>query len=552
VTNTYGTDTSAPAELIVRDEAFPAPAPDGPAANATGGGADGATSVLVTTAETLRHYATAPAPAVLTIQGNIVLDEPLRVGPDKTLQGFDEDATLSGGLLLDAGAANIIIRGLNISNPAAGGIGIEIDGARDIFITHCALFDCAGGLVRITNASENITISWSEFYRTATNTAATPGLFAGTDGDAYPPHITLHHNTWKNLSTAMPLAVNSRTHLYNNYFSATANGASGTLAAGAEILAEHNTYEAVKTPLVKSATNAWLRAIANTYQGANGNWTEPDEGQGLVFSPDYPYLLQPADAAKTQVLANAGNTAGAASPADGGGGDGDAVTLRISGAAGILPYGAPLAFTSSLSGGPAESYQWRLNNFDLPGATGPAYTEEAGAGPASSGAYVLEARLPDGATAMSNPLRIIAGEAPSITRQPDSSLHSPIYPPLKELAVKEGAATSLYAIAAGHPVLKYQWQKLAGAAYQDIPGAESHTLGLGRVRTEDGGSYRVRVTNDFGEATSAAIALAVSPGDGQAGEKGGGGGATSPACAALLLALLLARRRRHGKLEENF
>jgi pectate lyase len=557
VENGYGSQTSEPAELVVRPAAFPPPAPDGYGAGTTGGGGTGGDggaptpSVLVSTFEELRARAESEDPLVINIRGNIILTEPVYIKSNKTIQGIDENATISGGLVLGGGVDNVIIRGLAISNPAAGGIGVDIDGANNVFITHCALFDCAGGCVRVTNASENVTVSWSKFYYTST--PGGPAMLAGTAGDAYPPHVTLHHNTWENIASGMPLAVASWVHMYNNYFAASSSAASSVAGAGAEILSEYNTYDSIKTPLmvVQNAANAGIRAVSNVYIDSDSTWNENAEtvGGGIVFSPDYTYTLQLASEAVEAVTDHAGDTKGADSTAPA-----SAVTLRIEGADGVFAYGTPFVFTSTITGGEAKSYQWRRDNFDLPDATGPFYAEDA-ASASSSGVYVLQARLSDpdgGGLAVSNPKFIVTGQAPLITRQPDSSLHSPIYPPLKEVSGAEGKDVSLYVIAIGEPALRYQWQKQNGAGYQDVvgvAGAANHTLTLNRVSSGDAGAYRVIVTNEFGSGTSSAITLAGSPaGNATGGGGGGGGGAYSLAGLGLGLALvLLATRRRAAR-----
>jgi hypothetical protein len=53
--------------------------------------------------------------------------------------------------------------------------------------------------------------------------------------------------------------------------------------------------------------------------------------------------------------------------------------------------------------------------------------------------------------------------------------------------------------------LSYQWQKDT----LDIPGANSSSYTIASTTTGDNGSYRVRVSNNCGAATSAAAALQV-------------------------------------------
>jgi uncharacterized delta-60 repeat protein len=67
-------------------------------------------------------------------------------------------------------------------------------------------------------------------------------------------------------------------------------------------------------------------------------------------------------------------------------------------------------------------------------------------------------------------------------------------------------------VATGTPILGYQWQKDGANVYDggNISGTRTATLTLGNVTSTDAGNYSVRVTNGYGTATSAAVALSVS------------------------------------------
>ncbi|MDR0901221.1 MAG: MBG domain-containing protein, partial [Opitutaceae bacterium] len=233
-TNELGSDTSVVVELAVIPAAFPAPKTDGYGASATGGG--DTPDILVSTESELREYAALDTPAVLTLRGNIALGGggALVVGSDKTIQGIDSAATLSGGLQIGPGADNVVVRGLNISNPAPGGAGLAVTGATDVFVSHVSVFSGTDSpLVSIDATSDNITLAWSEFYFTGTD-GARSAMLAGGAGVASPSHISLHHNLWQDAGQDMPLATNSRAHLYSNYFTATGNLATITVGNDAQ------------------------------------------------------------------------------------------------------------------------------------------------------------------------------------------------------------------------------------------------------------------------------------------------------------------------------
>jgi hypothetical protein len=65
----------------------------------------------------------------------------------------------------------------------------------------------------------------------------------------------------------------------------------------------------------------------------------------------------------------------------------------------------------------------------------------------------------------------------------------------------------LSVVAAGHPVLEYQWRFNGG----DIPGATGDTLTINSTTSGNTGEYDVVVTNDYGTVTSNLAILVVHP-----------------------------------------
>jgi hypothetical protein len=329
----------------------------------------------------------------------------------------------------------------------------------------------------------------------------------------------------------MPLATNSRAHLYSNYFTATGNLATITVGNDAQVLSESNFFSGVNAVLVRSGSNALAKTDYNGFVGG----VTPVSGTDRVFAPDYSYLMTWATSVRSLVTSNAGNTAGAASAAPV-----PAVTLLVSGTEGNLPDSVSFTLTSSLGGAQAVSYQWRRDNwrimeggnsyegFDSPSLT----VGYARAG--LSGAYSLQAVLENGDIVVSNPKIITIGppvppqiiKQPFVVGAPDGQASWP---------VNLETPVSISVEAGGDPVLKYQWQRLKNAAYDSLPGATHPVLNLGPAAFDDGGVYRVQVVNNSGSATSADLTLIVTNPDspysvGAAGGSGpgGGGGAFSP------------------------
>lgn len=549
VTNHLGSDTSVHAELAILPAAFPAPTTDGYGAGATGGG-DGP-NILVSSESDLRDYAALEIPATLTVRGNITLTNDIVVGSDKTIQGIDGNATISGGLQIGPGANNVIVRGLNISNPATDGTGIIITGATDVHVSHVSIFDTEGPLVSIDETSDSITLAWSELYYTG-NTGVRSAMIAGVSSTTSgPSHVSLHHNYWRDAAQDMPLATNSNIHFYNNYFSATGNLSTIEVSHDAQVFLEYDFFSNVNDPWLVTGTNAWVCANHIDFQNTVPSGTSMMvTGTDLVFTPDYSYLVQPTGGLAALITANAGNTAGASSAAP--------ITpaaLTISGTEGAVPDSVSFTLTSSLIGAQAVAYQWRLNNRSLDGETNSSITVDY-ALQDLSGAYVLEATLTNGDLAVSNPKYITIGAPvpPQITRQPHPS-DGPGQA-VTEWPVDLGDNTSIFIEATGDPVLKYQWQKRQrynATLWDNISGANYATLNLGNVTIDDGAVYRVTVVNNSGTVTSTEFKLIVYNKDdpvsiGGSRDGGGGGGALSlwalAACAFLAIVRFGSRMKR--------
>ena len=429
VTNAVGSVTSASVSLAVTQNSGTA-SPDGSAASVTGGSAG--QTVLVSTAADLKTYAGSTTPYTINVSGIINLGGSVLVKTNKTIQGVDANSTIVGSLDLSSGGVNnVIIRGLTITNPGStivngaysdGGSGIIIRNASNIFITHCTLFDCAGDLVEISNGSDNVTVSWSEFYYTSAQTVHRSAIRTGIAGaETKPLHITLHHNWWSdNCGTNMPSGTYGYLHLYNNYFKAPSSTSGTSSSDNSQFFIERNVYEQMKDPMYKENIDATqaagrIRNIGSVFTSCTGK--AADAGTDGVFTPRYSYELLPAADVATVTTQLSGNTAGASSatPAS--------LTASISGPTDVVVPGTAFTLTAVPTGFTGASYQWRLNNFDLTGATAATCTISS-AQSAHAGIYTVAIGLAAGDSVVSSPLTITLGTAAGSSSSGSSSSSS--------------------------------------------------------------------------------------------------------------------------------
>jgi pectate lyase len=305
----------------------PAFAGDGFGARATGGA--GGASVSASTAGDLTTFATSALPYVITVSGTITLSGNLRVASNKTIQGADSNATIIGNVYIGSGVSNVVVRFLNITNPTGVGDGdgiTVINGAKNVFITHCTFTDCADGELDITNQSDSVTVSWCRFRYVTQAAHRNLDLIGSSDAatnDLGYLHVTVHHCWFDQLcSERMPSVRFGRVHVYNNYYSAAGNNYCVRTRLYAECLVESNFFENVQNPwelLMTTGTTGKLRAVNNNVSyldtsfgvtWVSGWYTGQSllPGTDSVFLPPYPYTLTPLEALKDTVVRYAGNT----------------------------------------------------------------------------------------------------------------------------------------------------------------------------------------------------------------------------------------------------
>jgi uncharacterized repeat protein (TIGR01451 family) len=155
--------------------------------------------------------------------------------------------------------------------------------------------------------------------------------------------------------------------------------------------------------------------------------------------------------------------------------------------------GSSVTFSTVATGTPPLSYVWRKDGVAIPGETGDSFTIAAVAS-TDAGLYTVE--VIGGCNSVTNSGTLTVATLPAITAQPQN-VTSPM------------GNSALFSVTVSSPVpLAYQWQ-LNGV---DIDGATSSSLSLSSLSlAQNGGAYRVVVSNCVGTATSTAALLTVTP-----------------------------------------
>jgi len=158
----------------------------------------------------------------------------------------------------------------------------------------------------------------------------------------------------------------------------------------------------------------------------------------------------------------------------------------------VRTNGDNASFGVTATGAAPLSYQWRLNNTDLPGETGDTL-DLVNVQPSDAGNYTVRVSNSVGAIT-SAPATLTVLVAPSIDTQPQGGTH---------LA---GSDVTLSVLASGTEPLRYQWYFNSTTP---LAGATDASLLLSAVTIGEGGLYQVEVSNDAGSILSANVQVDV-------------------------------------------
>lgn len=414
VTSPAGSVTSNAVALTLKPPAFAAPVASGFAASATGGG--NATPVLVATAADFKTHAESASAAVIVVAGildlNTLSPAGVSVKSNKTIQGLNADATLSGPVTLGASVTNVIFRGLNFTHPT--GTPLTLSGASLVHVQNSTFFDGGDHLAKIVAGSDNVTFAWCEFYFSSASLTSRNGVLVGnTSGETKAIRVSFAYNWWSDfIDQRMPSITYGQVHQFGNYLkaAATPNTAGVAALANSQLLSERNAFSGIVAPIAKSG-GGLVRVIENLYTSTSTSPTDAD----AVFVPPYSYVTLKNDTLAAEVSAQAGNTAGAASVVTA-----PTTTASINGPSAPVANGASFTLNavSTLSG--TLTYQWRLNNAPINGATSAAYTV-TNAQTSHSGIYTAAITTINGTTIVSSPFTVtVNAPAPSNPNPPPS------------------------------------------------------------------------------------------------------------------------------------
>ncbi len=179
----------------------------------------------------------------------------LRIQPNTTLIGLDENSGIVGGSLSIKNVSNVIVRNLSFTNcynpfpkvEEKDGLNADFDciaiqGSKYVWIDHCTMaskfshkeiesdkyltkdgtsvkWQVYDGLCDMTNTNDFVTISWCKFY----NHDKTM-LIGNSDkkaADKLHQTITLHHNWYDKCTQRLPMVRYATIHIMNNLYTNT-------------------------------------------------------------------------------------------------------------------------------------------------------------------------------------------------------------------------------------------------------------------------------------------------------------------------------------------
>ena len=155
--------------------------------------------------------------------------------------------------------------------------------------------------------------------------------------------------------------------------------------------------------------------------------------------------------------------------------------------------GGKATFSVTATSEVPPTYQWQKNNTNLPGQTSSTLVISPVAATHAGSYRCIVSNI--AGIAPSDPATLSILTKPAITKNPLAA------------SVSAGGAAPLTMVvtASGTEPLHYQWQH----GTVDVPGQTAATLSIASPQWSDGGSYRCVVTNDYGTATSAAVAATI-------------------------------------------
>ncbi|MCQ2062832.1 MAG: right-handed parallel beta-helix repeat-containing protein [Fibrobacter sp.] len=271
---------------------------------------DDTTMVVSVTAEhvpgSLREcaYREGPTWIVFENSGTYELLNPLRIKPNKTIDGRGRNIRITGlGIATDS-TYNLIFENITFTDPAITSQdslsrrALSVHNRSDyVWMDHCTFEEYPLVEVDVKRNSDHVTISWSKF-----NNAETAILF-GLEPDRTKEdsqRLTLHHNYFVNLSYNGMYARGGKLHAYNNFFdNIERTGIECTDSAYCYI--ENNIFN-IETPVIPYRKTDDDGVPVDSTRGSvlmQGDWFvnggEELEGHARGYVPSYKVSVDEAD-----------------------------------------------------------------------------------------------------------------------------------------------------------------------------------------------------------------------------------------------------------------
>ncbi|WP_159945250.1 MULTISPECIES: polysaccharide lyase family 1 protein [unclassified Nocardiopsis] len=259
------------------------------------GGARGET-VTAADGRELAAYLAAEEPLTVRVSGRINLGGQVEVGSDKTLEGTEGGAELTGGRLVVDGSSNVVLSNLEMDTRSTA---VAVRGGAHHVWVDGSTFSGGGAapLVSVTDGADHVTLSWNRF--TDAEAAVTIG---GEEEEPGALRVTLHHNYFDGTEAHHPLArFAEHVHVFNNYFRATPEHGVES-AHGANVLVEGNYFENAGLSV---STTAEEPGNAATRDNLLVDTEQPDL-RGTVPDPPYAYDTDDTTRVPDLVAARAG------------------------------------------------------------------------------------------------------------------------------------------------------------------------------------------------------------------------------------------------------
>ncbi|MFD4690748.1 polysaccharide lyase family 1 protein [Streptomyces sp. NBC_00683] len=281
--------------------------PVGFGAGTTGGGS--ASAVTVSSLAAFKTAVTGDTAKTVKVSGLISLSGQVDIGSNTTVLGVGSSSGFTGGGLRLKSESNIVIRNLNISKPLAPSDGITVQNSTKVWIDHNSFSadrdhdkDYYDGLLDITHASDNVTVSWNTFKNHFKGS-----LVGHSDSneseDKGHLRVTYHHNHFQNVFSRIPSLRFGTGHFYDNYVEGADTAVHSRM--GAQMLVENNVFRNTKVAITTSRSSDEDGYVVQRGNDLGGAATEISQ-TGSFTTPPYSYTAEPASSVAASVTAGAG------------------------------------------------------------------------------------------------------------------------------------------------------------------------------------------------------------------------------------------------------